>query len=136
MKTLELPLSRLRGITVTDRHPSKSIAGLSVFCEENMAEAQKARNQSEILFETYLKQCGITKWDYEPEVEGKSHRLDYRLSHKGQAYFFDVKEFREEARESALEQAGGAFDPYSPIRNKIHATREQFSDYKEFPCSL
>jgi hypothetical protein len=92
------------------------------------------KNESETLFEAYLKAHGLNRWEYEPVIAGKYRRPDYRVwGHEAQL-FFEVKEFRQDPR--ALLPRGGAFDPYAPIREKINAAREKFGEYKEFPCSL
>jgi len=99
-----------------------------------MAEQAPPRNESEVLFETYLKAHGLNRWDYEPAVEGKNQRPDYRIWKEENQLFFEVKEFRQDPK-APLPQ-GGAYDPYAPIREKINAAREKFKEYKEFPCSL
>lgn len=99
-----------------------------------MAEHAPARNESEVLFETYLKAHGMNRWEYEPAIEGKNQRPDYRIWQDEHQLFFEVKEFRQDPR--APLPRGGAYDPYAPIREKINAAREKFREYKEFPCSL
>jgi hypothetical protein len=45
---------------------------------------------------------------------------------------FDVKDF-----DPFVPSRGfGGYDPYPPIREKIHAARKKFKEFKEFPCSL
>lgn len=98
-----------------------------------MAEPEQAKNESEILFEAYLKAHGLNRWDYEPTTEGKNQRPDYRLWMGESQLLFEVKEFRQDPK-APLQ--GGFYDPYGPIREKINAAREKFKEYKEFPCSL
>lgn len=87
---------------------------------------------SELLFEEYLATHGYHNWVYEPILEGKTKRLDYRVEHRGVTHFFEVKEF-----DSPPPLLGfGSFDPYGPIRAKINQATRQFKDYKEFPCSV
>lgn len=50
------------------------------------------KTKSELLFEGYLKAHGITDWDYEPDIEGKSKKIDYFLDFKNQHIVCDVKE--------------------------------------------
>lgn len=99
-----------------------------------MAEQAPPRNESEMLFETYLEAHGLNRWDYEPAIERKIQRPDYRIWQGEEQFFFEAKEFRQDQR--VLLPQGGAYDPYAPIREKINAAREKFKEYKEFPCSL
>src|SRR5579863_7145024 len=84
---------------------------------------------SELLFEQYLADNGLGA-DHEPVVAGRAARLDYRLMHRGHPLWFEVKEFRDS------DIAGGAFDPYLAIRNRIVKAAKQFSDYKGESCSI
>lgn len=92
------------------------------------------KNVSELAFEDYLASQGLTTWDYEPEIPGKSQRPDYRLRAVDREMFFDVKEFRQDPR-MPLPQ-GGAYDPYTAIREKVNAARKKFKNFKEHCCSL
>jgi hypothetical protein len=91
-----------------------------------MAEAVHQKNESEILFETYLQTHGLGEWDYEPEIAGKNQRPDYRLRLGGNPLFFEVKEFRQDYSKPLPQ--GGFFDPYPRIREKIDAAREKFKE--------
>lgn len=99
-----------------------------------MGDGGAQKNDSEILFEQYLTEHGIAEWDYEPEIKRKNQRPDYRVNFRGAPLFFEVKEFRRVPSEPL--PAGGAYDPYPPIREKINAAREKFKEFKEFCCSL
>jgi excisionase family DNA binding protein len=85
---------------------------------------------SELLFEQYLADNGLDA-DHEPVVAGRSARLDYRIMHDDQPFWFEVKEFGE----SDI-GGGGAFDPYISIRNRIGKAAKQFADYKGESCSI
>ena len=92
------------------------------------------KNISELAFEQYLTSQGLMDWDYEPEISGKAQRPDYRLHHATTDLFLEVKEFRRDPRQPLPQ--GGAYDAYSPIREKIDAAREKFKNFKEHSCSL
>ena len=90
------------------------------------------RNESELLFEEYLKAHNYADWTHEVPVEGKRRMPDYRLEHGGYSKFFEVKEF-----DAPLPLPGvGTYDPYGPIREKINQAARQFKEYKEFSCSV
>jgi hypothetical protein len=96
------------------------------------SEAGNPNTESENLFEEYLTEHGYVDWTHERPVEGKRKRPDYRLELGGFFHFFEVKEF-----DARLPSFGGrSYDPYEPIRQKIHQVRRQFMEYKESPCSL
>lgn len=92
----------------------------------------KVRYESELLFEEYLTAHGYTDWTHEIPVEGKRKRPDYRLQCGGASHVFEVKEF--DAPPPVL--GFGCYDPYGPIREKINQATRQFSEYKEFSCSV
>ena len=112
----------------------KKIAALLLRVWHWFARYKPRKNQSELLFEQYLKAHKIQKWDYEPKIEGKSQRPDYRLRLRGKDLFFEVKEFRQDPTKPL--PRGGAYDPYPRIREKINAGREKFKHFKEYCCSL
>src|SRR5690349_4312470 len=92
------------------------------------------KNLSEREFEKYLTTQGFNDWDYEPEISGKSQRPDYRLRYATAELFLEVKEFRQDPKQPLPQ--GGAYDPYTAIREKIDAAREKFKNFKEHCCSL
>ena len=51
-----------------------------------MPETAPAKNESETLFETYLRAHGIKEWDFEAATEGKTRRPDYRITFKGLSF--------------------------------------------------
>ena len=89
------------------------------------------KNESEVLFEQYLVDQGISEWHYEPAVAGKTRRPDYRVCYRDEELIFDVKEFRQRGFNPT-----GPRDRYAPIREKINQAQKQFKEYKEHPCSL
>ena len=93
------------------------------------------RTDSELLFEEYLRSHALGYFEFEPEVAGTARRPDYRLVVQGEPILFDVKEFRSDPA-LFLNSAGGAYDPYCRIREKIDAARKKFKDLREFPCCL
>ena len=87
------------------------------------------RNESELLFEEYLKAHNYADWTHEVPVEGKRRMPDYRLEHGGYSKFFEVKEF-----DAPLPLPGvGTYDPYGPIREKINQAARQFKEYHWCP---
>jgi hypothetical protein len=93
------------------------------------------KNESELLLEEYLAAHGLNRWDFEPDIKGKSQRPDYRVWLDETPLFFEVKKFRRDPREP-LPTGPSYYDPYPPIREKINAAREKFQNFKEFSCSL
>jgi hypothetical protein len=91
----------------------------------------KRQNLSELLFEEYLQGQGLGQPDHEPQVAGKSTRLDYRVSFSGKTLWFEVKQFAEVDLGD-----GGPYDPYISIRKKIAKAAAQFSEYKGECCSI
>lgn len=94
----------------------------------------KSKNKSERIFERYLNSNGFRgKWTHEPQIPGKSKKLDYLLDHNGGKCFFEVKELRKKPNEPT----GPAHsNPYSSLRSKIHKAKRQFKEHKEYSCSL
>jgi hypothetical protein len=93
-----------------------------------------AKTVSETTFEKYLASQNLNDWDYEPEIQGKAQRPDYRLRSNWGELFFEVKEFHQDPKQQ-MPQCG-AYDPYPPLREKINAAREKFQNFKEHCCSL
>ena len=86
------------------------------------------RTTGERLFEGYLRSQSITDFEYEKEREGKRKRPDYTVR-LDREYLFDVKDFTyTEVPEC------GSYDTYQQLRSKIGEIREQFREYKEWPC--
>lgn len=99
---------------------------------ENGTRRAGARNESELLFEDYLKQQDV-EFHFQPPVPDKVKRPDYHVIWKGTEFIAEVKELR--ARGSR--QDGPAWiDPYVGIRKKIHVACRQFREYKDAPCVL
>jgi hypothetical protein len=86
------------------------------------------RTTGERLFEEYLRSQGITDFEYEKEREGKRKRPDYTVR-LDREYLFDVKDFT-----YTDVPACGSYDPYQRLRSKIGEIREQFREYKDWPC--
>lgn len=88
---------------------------------------QNTKTQSDMLFETYLDQHGLTDRDYEPSIAGKTRHMDYRVTVNNRPFFFEVEEF------TSVYPVGSSYDA---IRGKINEARLQFKQYKEYCCSL
>lgn len=86
------------------------------------------KNHSELLFEQYLGTLGID-FTYEMETPSRSKRLDYGTDIRGERHWFEIKEL-------APHLPGGAFDPTSPIEQKIDDARKQFNEFKDDHCVL
>lgn len=86
------------------------------------------RTAGELLFEEYLRTQGVTDFEYEKVRPGKRKKPDYTvtLDHE---YLFDVKDFTYTDAPKF-----GTLDPYQRLRSKTGEFREQFREYKEWPC--
>jgi hypothetical protein len=83
----------------------------------------------ELLFRDYLEAMKYP-YEFEKEFPGKAKRPDFTVTKNG-VFLFDVKDF-----EPYTPPGFGAYDPYPRIREKIEEGREEFKQFKEFPCSL
>ncbi len=97
-----------------------------------MSNVSQAKTASEALFETYLRDRGISDFEYEPEVLDSPKRPDYRVPVAGEGVFFEVKEFE---RAEVIPDSG-TFDPYPPIREKINDAQKQLRALKGRMCSV
>lgn len=86
------------------------------------------KTKGEALFEEYLCSQGITTFDYEKKYPGKKKRIDYTVL-LDREYLFDAKDFTYTDVPEA-----GFYDPYRRLRGKIDKLREQFREYKDWPC--
>jgi excisionase family DNA binding protein len=102
--------------------------------ERELASFMKRQNVSELLFEEYAAEYRLGTLEHEPLHPGATRRVDYRLPHKGQWLWFEVKEFADDRRLTG--GGGGAFDPHLGIRAKIGKAAEKFRDYDGECCSL
>jgi hypothetical protein len=94
------------------------------------------QNESGLLFEQYLTERGL-RFEHQPNVIGKSKKLDYRVIFEESWIFFEVKEFREGV--IPLERGvhyPTAYDPYERIHTKLEEAWEQLNQYKEYSCSV
>lgn len=89
---------------------------------------RKRRTEGERLFEEYLRSQGIDGYECEKEHAGKRKRPDYTVT-LDREYLFDVKDFA-----YVDVGSGGFYDPYKRLRAKIGELREQFREYKDWPC--
>jgi hypothetical protein len=89
---------------------------------------RKRCTAGERLFEEYLHSQGINDFEYEKEHAGKRKKPDYTIT-LDREYLFDVKDFT-----YVDIGAGGFYDPYRRLRAKIGELREQFREYKGWPC--
>jgi len=89
------------------------------------------RTAGEMRFEQYLESQGL-RFEFEKEHAGKSKHPDYKVEWKAKPVILDVKDFDPPA------ELGGFryFDPYRKIREKINQVRDQFKQFKDFPCGL
>ena len=102
--------------------------------ERELAAFMKKQNVSELLFEEYLAEYGGPAPEHHPPFPGTTKLVDYRITHKEQTLWFEVKEFAED--EKLLKSGGGAYDPYVSIRAKIGKASEKFREYDGECCSL
>jgi hypothetical protein len=98
-----------------------------------IAELMVLKNKSEMLLEGYLRSNGYTDFDFEPQLPGSSKHPDYRLRFGDSDTLLEVKEFRAGPDDLG---AGGYFDPYPPLREKINEARDKFKNLKQYCCCL
>jgi hypothetical protein len=99
-----------------------------------MRERSLDKNESELVFEEYLRNHDLSDFVYEAPIPGTQSKPDYRVSFGGTHVYFDVKEF--EPDPSDFNPGFGAIDPYGPIRWKIHDVWKQFQGCEGHPCGL
>lgn len=102
--------------------------------ERELASFMKRQNVSELLFEEYADEYKLGTLDHHPPYPGTTKLVDYRLPHKGQWLWFEVKEFADDPRLTG--NGGGAFDPHLGVRAKIGKAAEKFRSYDGQCCSL
>lgn len=107
--------------------------------ERDLTSFMKRQNESELLFEEYIAEYNLGLPDHHPPFPGTTKLVDYRLPHKGQMLWFEVKEFDEDPRLFSGPSGvahGGAYDPHIAIRKKIGKAADKFRDYDGESCSL
>lgn len=116
-------ISSARGTKVPDT------AGQEQWVAER--DSEDGRTRGERLFERYLWLQGITSYRFEADQTGKTARPDYTVQIDDRKHIFEVKDFTPTDL-----IGGGAYNPYSRIRQKIDSARKKFKEYKEWPCCL
>lgn len=106
--------------------------GFQVHSAEDKPEP--VRVQSGALLQEYLRSHGLTDVEVDPVIESSSSRPDYRLRADGFEMLFDVEELSMKPADGRIR--GGAYNPYSPIREKISAARRKFKDMEGHCCCL
>jgi hypothetical protein len=100
---------------------------------------KKFEKESELALEACLKERGFAP-DYEPVIEGKIKRIDFRAQVNETPVFFEVKEFAvKEIKKGKIKEdkiTGGMFNPHKPIYAKIEDALPQLAEYAEFCCAL
>lgn len=91
------------------------------------------KNISEVLFERYLTEQGLT-FEFEKKYAGKSRLVDYTVAIDGRDFLIEVKQF--EQKDYPFPKSATYVDPHRPIRAKIEQAKEKFQEYAEFPCCL
>ena len=99
-----------------------------------MASSSSDQTASETLFEEYLTSHGYHAFQHEPDVLGSPKHPDYKITILRKDAYFEVKEFDRPKWPSP--GYCGCFDPYPPIRSKIHDAQKQFRGLKGKMCSL
>jgi hypothetical protein len=92
-----------------------------------------ARTVSETLFEEYLAASRLP-FEFEPEIVGSRQRPDYRVTSNQMSVLVEVKEFLATGDRPA--PGFSAFDPYTPLREKINAAARKFRALKTHTCAL
>lgn len=128
--SLELPVTQF-----TTMDASRILTALGFKIEEvRQVRKELLKNESELLFEAYLKASGVSGYVFEKELPGTTRRPDYAVPWGGREILFELKEFRAEADD--LRPGFGAYDPYGPLREKIEAGRKKFKDLDGYCCCL
>jgi|GEM_PF-762249 len=95
------------------------------------SRAGKQMDESERMFQDYLDTHGVS-FDFEPKIEGKQKRPDFRVTWSGHVLLCEVKGlYGTQPRPRAAN-----FDPYRSIRKEIHEVRRQFREYKTENCCV
>lgn len=128
--SLELPVTRF---TTMDASRILTTVGFKIE-EVKQVSRELLKNESELLFETYLKASGITEYTFEKQIAGTNRRPDYSVPWDGHEILFELKEFRAEAGD--LQSGFGYYDPYGPLREKIEAGRKKYKDIDGSCCCL
>src|SRR5580658_10343232 len=66
--------------------------------EHDVRSFMTKQNVSEMLFEDYVRLHKLGVPEHEPNMAGKSRKVDYRLPFKRQILWFEVKEFAEDPK--------------------------------------
>jgi hypothetical protein len=120
------------GFTTIDATRILSRLGFEVL--EAVDDGGRSKTTSEALFESYLNASGLTDFEYEPTHAGTPKRPDFCVNYFGSTILFEVKQF--EQRPSDFAFAGGAYDPYRAVREKIGSARKKFRDFEKVCCAL
>lgn len=102
------------------------------------------KNDSELLFETYLQSIGLGDcFQFEPLFEGRAKRPDYQVIFNDIECLFEVKEIRNSRVEEknyeeqrSMISCPKNIDPYAPIRAKITEASRKFREFPETRNSL
>jgi hypothetical protein len=122
-------------VAFTTMDATRILSAVGFEVQRSGEQSQPIKNESEVLFEQYLEVAGLPDFHYQQEFPGKTRRPDYVVRPHGlDDLVFEVKEFQTTIDDFRL--AGGAFDPYKRIREKIRQASDQLREFKEFCCSL
>ncbi len=111
----------------------KSVPASIIRTYKSFTKKPKPRTAGEAAFEMYLMENRI-RFAYERKVWGKKKRPDYTFRYGWcRRIIVDVKDVMDDEPEPG---AGGAYDPYAPLRAKINAVREQFREFKGNSCAV
>jgi hypothetical protein len=123
-------------VKFTTMDASRILTALGLEVQRVSERRPPSKNKSELLFEQYLAMSGLSDFEFEKEFAGRSQRPDYAVRLvDGTEILFEVKEFRT-TTDDFLPGGGGAYDPYSFIREKIDQGREKFKSFKDHCCCL
>jgi hypothetical protein len=79
------------------------------------------KNESDLLFERYLTTQNL-QFEYEPELEATTNRIDYLVQHPEGQLYLEVKQIQRPLPPRGF----SVMQPYSPIRSHIHDGAKQF----------
>ena len=124
-------------VKFTTMDATRILTGLGLEVQRVAERRPPTKNKSELLFEQLMGLSGLSDFEFEKEFPGRTHRPDYAVKlANGNEILFEVKEFSSTIDDFLPGGGGGAYDPYSFVREKIDQGRDQFNEFKDHCCCL
>lgn len=87
---------------------------------------------SELLFERYRSECGLSIPEHEAPIHGKQKLPDYVIAHGLWDVFVEIKQ--REPKPNAIKNS--RCDPVKRIREEIAGATRKFKEFKDYYCAL